>query len=309
MEFDAKEMMVGTREAFRYFECPNCGCVQIAEIPPRMDKYYEHDYYSFNALTFSLLQRYKFFAFRSIALVGGFSASLRKFIGQRHRGLDLIFLYRKLARDRNVSILDVGAGAGKLVRDLFEIGYRNVLGIDLFLSKDISYRGRTIVRRCDIFSVDGLWGIISFHHSLEHMTEQQAVLTRAREMLSGNGCVIVRIPIVGGDAWREYREHWVQLDPPRHLYLHSLKSLGMVANNAGLNVSEIVYDSWGLQFWGSELYRQDISLNDPRSPAVNRKTPLFTASQMKEFERRAHLANVAGKGDQIVAVLVPNHRP
>ena len=272
-----------------------------------MDKYYEDDYYSFIVPDFSSWLRYKFFTMRFIAFVGGFSPHLRRLIRQRHRDLALIFLYRKLARDRNVSILDVGAGAGKVVRNLFETGYRNVLGIDLFLSKDISYRGRTLVRRCDIFNVYGRWDIISFHHSLEHMPEQQAVLARARQLLSSDGCVIVRIPIVDGDAWREYREHWVQLDPPRHLYLHSLKSLGIVANKAGLDVSHFFYDSWGLQFWGSELYRQDIPLNDPRSPAVNRKTPIFTAWQMKEFERRAQLANVAGAGDQIVAMLVPRY--
>ena len=47
--FEAKEMMSGTREVFRYFECPGCGCVQIAEIPDRLDKYYDSTYYSFAA--------------------------------------------------------------------------------------------------------------------------------------------------------------------------------------------------------------------------------------------------------------------
>jgi len=304
IELEAKEMMAGTRKSFRYFECPSCGCVQIAEIPESMDRYYKHDYYSFVVPDFSLLQRFKIRALRFIDLVGGLSTYLRRLLG-RHRGLALIFLYHRFARDRNVYILDVGAGAGKTVRDLLEIGYKNVLGIDLFIPQDICYRGRTLVRRCDIFSVDGRWDIISFHHSLEHMPAQKAVLARALEILSSDGCVIVRIPIVGGYVWRHYREHWVQLDPPRHLYLHSLKSLRVVASSAGFDVSEVFYDSWGFQFWGSELYRRDIPLNDPRSPVVNKKNPLFSASQMREFERRAQLANGAGEGDQIVAVLVP----
>jgi SAM-dependent methyltransferase len=299
-------MMVGTRELFRYFECPRCGCVQIAEVPAGMHKYYGHNYYSFVVDEFSIQLFIKVWALKFVTFVGGLSPTLRRFIRQRHHGLDLIFLYRDIGRGRDTSILDVGAGAGKVVRNLVETGYRNVLGIDLFLAKDIYYQGRIIVRRCDIFNTDGRWDIISFHHSLEHMPEQRAVLARARELLSSDGCIIVRIPVVGGDAWQKYREHWVQLDPPRHLYLHSRRSLSIVANEAGLDVSRVYYDSSGFQFWGSELYRQDIPLSDRRSPAVNRKTPLFTARQMAEFDRRAQVANVTGTGDQIVALLVPS---
>lgn len=297
-------MMTGTREVFRYFECPGCGCVQIAEIPDRLDRYYDNTtYYSFEVHSRS---SYKLFLLKLTAFVGQFVPHLRRFIRPRHHGLGLIFLYRELARSRDTSILDVGAGAGKLVRDLFEVGYKNVLGIDPFLPRDIFYRGRIIVRRCDIFNIDGRWDIISFNHSFEHMVEHRAVLEQSRKLLSSDGCIIVRTPIVGGDAWRKYREHWVQLDAPRHLHLHSLRSLTIVANQAGLDVSRVFYDSWGFQFWGSELYRQDIPLNDFRSPAVNQTTPLFSARQMQEFERLAQVANGVGSGDQIVAVLVPS---
>src|SRR5258708_24495612 len=45
----AKEMMLGLRDEFRYFECINCGCLQINEIPENMGKYYAHNYYSLNS--------------------------------------------------------------------------------------------------------------------------------------------------------------------------------------------------------------------------------------------------------------------
>jgi SAM-dependent methyltransferase len=299
-------MMTGTRESFRYFECPKCGCVQITEIPAAIGNYYKHDYYSFTVPTFSLLQASKAFALKTVACLGGVSPLLRDFVRKRHHGLDLIFLYRELGHGSGTSILDVGAGSGRVVRNLYETGYRNVLGIDLFLPSDIYHRGRPLVRRSDIFGVEGRWDIISFHHSLEHMPNHMKVLARARELLSPHGCIIVRIPVVGGDAWREYREHWVQLDPPRHLVLHSRRSLDIVANNAGLDIARVSYDSRGFQFWGSELYRRGIPLNDPRSPAVARRSSLFTRQQMAEFERRAQLANTTGRGDQMVAVLVPS---
>lgn len=43
---------------------------------------------------------------------------------------------------------------------------------------------------------------------------------------------LLRLLIVPSQAWREYGVHWVQLDEPRHLYLHSVDSLRAVAANA-----------------------------------------------------------------------------
>jgi hypothetical protein len=80
-------------------------------------------------------------------------------------------------------------------------------GIDRFIAEDISYLGRILVRRMDIFEVAGRYNVITFHHSLEHMVDQRAVLVRTREVLAENGCVVIRIPIVGGEAWTNYREH------------------------------------------------------------------------------------------------------
>ena len=43
-----KEMMFGFRDEFKYFECANCACFQIENIPQNMQKYYPDNYYSFN---------------------------------------------------------------------------------------------------------------------------------------------------------------------------------------------------------------------------------------------------------------------
>ena len=46
-------MMFGLREEFEFFECGNCGCVQIAEVPANLAKYYPEEYAAetFNAST------------------------------------------------------------------------------------------------------------------------------------------------------------------------------------------------------------------------------------------------------------------
>src|SRR4030042_3937998 len=42
-----KEMMYGYRDEFEYFECVQCGCLQIQKIPNNLEKYYPKQYYSY----------------------------------------------------------------------------------------------------------------------------------------------------------------------------------------------------------------------------------------------------------------------
>jgi hypothetical protein len=42
-----REMFLGFRDKFEYFQCGQCGCLQIAEIPSDLSKYYSNDYYTF----------------------------------------------------------------------------------------------------------------------------------------------------------------------------------------------------------------------------------------------------------------------
>ena len=38
--YTVREMLLGTRDTFEYLECGSCGCLQIAEIPDNLLKYY-----------------------------------------------------------------------------------------------------------------------------------------------------------------------------------------------------------------------------------------------------------------------------
>jgi hypothetical protein len=40
-------MLYATREMFTYILCEGCGCLQIAEIPPDLGRFYPSHYYSF----------------------------------------------------------------------------------------------------------------------------------------------------------------------------------------------------------------------------------------------------------------------
>jgi SAM-dependent methyltransferase len=152
-------------------------------------------------------------------------------------------------------ILDVGTGAGRRVGDLRRLGFR-VIGVDPFVDHDVlDQGGRLLVKKAAVSDIEGQFDFVMLHHSLEHMADQHAALHEAWRLVRPGGTVLVRVPLVDSYAWRTYGTDWVQLDAPRHLYLHSERSLSLLATDQGFQVRAVVYDSTAFQFSGSELYR------------------------------------------------------
>jgi SAM-dependent methyltransferase len=269
-------MMFGTRDEFGYWECSTCGCLQIVEIPSNLGSYYPDNYYSFssNVVPRSLwMYRAYYRAFGLAKLIRRPGEAFQSVIDAR---------LRKGAR-----ILDVGCGSGKFVKILRSIGF-DAHGIDPFIKAEGEY-----VRRARIEdTTEKNWDLIMFHHSLEHMSSHIDVLRAARDRLAVEGTCLVRIPIANW-AWLHYKQNWVQLDPPRHLIIHTLSSFKMAAELAGFRISQITFDSGPFQFYGSELYERNIPLIREDS---DKDYP--DKSAMKQFKARSSELNRQQLGDQ-----------
>jgi SAM-dependent methyltransferase len=293
-------MMFGLRQRFEYFLCSRCGCLQIATIPADLNPYYPPGYYSFSDSAVTRPRSWIAHALRGAR--DRFALAGRGIIG---RCLYARFPYQELkslGRIPGLSeasrILDVGCGAGVLLHALSNLGLTNLLGIDPYLQDGWESCEPVRIQRRTLDEVEGTWDVVMFHHSFEHMADPVETLTRAAEILSPSGCCLVRMPVVPSQAWREYGVDWVGLDAPRHLFIHSVESVRLMATAVGLEVREVVFDSTDFQFWGSEQYRRDIPLRSERSHAENPSRSIFSRAQILAFRRRATAANRAGLGDQ-----------
>jgi SAM-dependent methyltransferase len=194
-------------------------------------------------------------------------------------------------------LLDVGSGVGLLLLRLRRLGFGRLIGIDPFVARGLHLPGGITVLKRRISEMAGNFDYIVLNHSFEHMASPLDVLKHVRRLLAPDGRVLITTPVASSFAWREYGVDWVQLDAPRHLFVHSLKSVQILAHQAGLRVTDVVFDSTDFQFWGSEQYRAGISLYDKRSYALSPHRSIFTPEQLASFRRRADELNAAQCGD------------
>ena len=291
-----REMYFGTREEFDYLECSNCGCLQLLNPPNDFSSHYPQDYFTFQqkheGRIKSILNRY-----RDKAAMGE-----KSFLGN--------ILYKKFGEPTYISrlkiagvgskdsILDVGCGKGILLHKMKESGFENVLGIDPFIDDTIIYPNGLKIIKKNFNELEGKFDFIMFNHSFEHMENPFEVIKQSNRLLNKNKFLLVRIPVSDSYAFKHYRENWCSLDAPRHLFLHTKKSIELLARKSGFEIKKINYDSRSWQLWGSEQYSKNTSLMDERSYYINPSKSIFTKNQIDEFENQVLELNKNGEGDQ-----------
>lgn len=294
--------MYGTRDEFSYFKCSNCGCLQIEKVPENLGDYYTTNYYSFElrkkpaykraakAMRIKMALQFKHLNSKSMKILGGVPPYID---------------WLKIAGVKYTSnILDVGSGAGELLMDMSNVGFENLTGVDPFIEVDKELGPGCNLYKQDLTEHDGKYDFIMFNHSLEHVENQHEYLAKAFDLLNENGTIMVRVPLVDSYAWEKYKTNWVQLDPPRHLYLHTKESVKLMSEKASLDIKETVYDSTDFQFWASELYQKDTSLMDENNQCIKSPKGRFSREEIKEFRNKADQLNQNQKGDQAAFFLV-----
>lgn len=218
-----REMMQDTKEEFEYFVCGECGCLQIAKIPSDLGQYYGKDYYSFAQKENPDIQ------------------------------------YKEPVQNYE-NILDVGCGSGGWLFQKALEGWGNLHGCDPFLEKDIHYGDRVHIRKCSIHEIEGeaVYDSIRMSDVFEHMSDPLEALQSAARLLKHGGVLAMDIPVFPNIAFDMFGAYWFQIDAPRHIFLHSPKSLQYLERQSGLKMVKLEYDSECGQILRSFLYSMGI---------------------------------------------------
>jgi len=287
--YKAKELMLGLNHEFLYFECGDCGCLQIDKIPENIADYYPSNYLSFSKPVFSKkLSKLRLYLKKMMAAYYNGNYNTLGYILSSIYKNPFPFIKPGII-NLNSKVLDIGCGTGKLLLSLQRNGYNNLEGIDLFIENEIKYDNGVSIYKKDLFELKENYDFIMLNHSFEHMESPQKVLKKLFEVLNINGTLMIRIPLANSYAWRKYRTYWVQLDAPRHYFLHTIKSMSILSKECNFIIDDIVFESKAFQFTGSEKYLRGLDFNQDNT--------IFSKDQLKAFEQKSVMLNNMNDGD------------
>ena len=266
-------MLFGTREQFAYLHCGSCGVLWLNAPPEDLSPYYPPNYHTAKdqprleaeghvpALLRGQLTARRLFGGHSL---GG--ALARRFGLEPGPDVGAVRSIVRAARLRSFDdpILDVGCGpVPERLWQLWRAGFRQLLGVDPMIAHDVT--DGIPVRRATVHDVDGAFALITFHHSFEHVRDPRETLIAARRLLRPGGALVIRTPVMGTWFWETYGANWWELDPPRHLFVHTRRSLEILATDAGLILERVDYESTFLEILASDQIARDIPWRDPAS--------------------------------------------
>lgn len=290
----AREMMFGTREKFEYYQCLNCNALQIKSIPDNISKYYKN-YYT-NKKQYKIISPVKKFLWqiRRYFALSGFYPIIRIISPN-----SILEWASKAKININSKILDVGCGNGDVLFEFSKHGFKNLYGIDPFLVENnlqgINFEKNDLIKYQPNLKFD----LIMFNHSLEHISDHQSILKKSLKILEKDGTIMVRVPVIN-KAFEIYKENWVQIDAPRHLIIHSIKSMTILCENNGAEIYEYYFDSTAFQFLGSEQFKKDIPSNAPISYKTDLNKSIFTKEDLNKYDALAKKYNKQRLGDSAV---------
>jgi SAM-dependent methyltransferase len=291
---ELRETMFGTGEPFLYERCFECGCLQILKQPMGMAKYYPNNYYSYAAGSGGIVDAVK----RRTQILLSLHGPGWLFAGRDWWEVGVRKSIRDMGLSRSARILDVGCGNGNLIASLAEVGFRNVLGADPFISHDIVHSNGARVLKREANEIEGQFDVVMMHHSLEHIWDQPGTVAEVARLVKSGGRCMIRIPTIDCWAWEEYGRDWIALDPPRHFYLHSRASITRLLESAGFQLDRIVDDGSLLQILGSEKIKRGQPLLNPKTGKTD-YDEFLPHELIQSASARSRELNLAGRGDSI----------
>ncbi|MDR1664247.1 MAG: class I SAM-dependent methyltransferase [Clostridiales bacterium] len=266
------ENYLGIRDEFDYFICPECETMQITEIPENIKKYYPSNYYSFYP---PAIEPVRFGAVRD-----------------------------------NRTILDVGAGSGAWLCYLATLGCVNLFGCDPYIHNDLTYSNGVTVKKCTIHEMEGTYDVIHMGDTFEHLADPHEVFKTLDRLLKKEGeygeapKIEISMPVFPNSVFDIYGPYWFQMDPPRHIIIHSKKSIQMLADRYGFRIENISYDNTGSPYIISRLYQFEVPFGQWNQRYQFDSLFAGLRKQDAHISALGQIASLTGQSDHAVFTLV-----
>jgi len=240
-----------TDEVFTYARCTACGTVFMVDPPSDLARYYEGDYYHFDA--------------------GGEPEWKHNQVRLDSAAYRVRLLLDHVAPG---PLIEIGAGTGAFASAAKAAAF-DVTAIEMDESCCRYLREREgVTAICSdqpLAALDSLppTRVVAMWHVLEHLPNPAEVLERIAAQLEPGGVLAIGVPNPSSLQFRLMRSRWPQVDAPRHLCLMPPDALLHKGEQLGLRgVSITTTDPEGLDFdlfgWANALRRRPAMGPTPR---------------------------------------------
>jgi SAM-dependent methyltransferase len=283
----APDRFHGKRISYRLMYCSACSLVWLADPPPpaQMGEHYGPDYD------------------RSVASAGD---SLERWSGR----------VTTIGRHKTGGVLlDLGCSSGGFLRAMKSPPW-TLHGIEMsqVVASQAEAASGAAVFVGDILNAPypaGSFDVITAFHVMEHMYEPLEVLRKIAFWLKPGGIFYFMVPNIDSAGARIFNSYWYALELPRHLYHYSPRSLGNMAEAAGLEQLSVtthreLFFEESIGYLVDGLCRR---VGASRTPRARRRRPsLVFRAIRKGFRLTAKpvlngIASLIGDGESIHAIL------
>ena len=202
-------------DPFSYLKCQGCGLVFLSPRPDgkEIPRFYSPDYYGESPRKFR----------------SGLEAARLFFAWNRMRRVQKFFPSPGRA-------LDIGCGQGAFLQLLKRKGWE-CHGTEL--TEESASRAFQLGISVSVGEIDKnrfpphSFDLITLWHVLEHLSDPLNTLKTVKRLLKKGGILAISTPNIDSLQAEVGRDQWFHLDPPRHLFLYSPRTLDQMIRSLG----------------------------------------------------------------------------
>jgi 2-polyprenyl-3-methyl-5-hydroxy-6-metoxy-1,4-benzoquinol methylase len=142
------------------------------------------------------------------------------------------------------TLLDIGCGAGGYLSAMKALGWK-VMGIDPSpQAARIARENYEVPVKVGTLETSGLSdrsiAVVTMVHAIEHVPDPLTHLRECHRVLQDGGRLVLTTPNMVGLMSRLFKEDWMALEPPRHLWLFTPNTLQACVERAGFRVERVL---------------------------------------------------------------------